>query len=534
VQIKLDVRNMAFRRPDLSLETRTDPSGNFRFELGDFRASRIGLDLKAHSPRYRFLNRIVEIDDVELPYHFALDLEPGVLARGRVMDESGNPLGGVEISHQQMPIMQSGSDGTWEVFGLASPRDRLTFGLDGYVRESLMIETASPGIHEGFEVVLRSSRTLDGVVLSRQATPVPRAQLRLTDGTRFLNATANETGSFQFKALPAGKEGFRLLTQAEGFLPAEMELQAADLEKNLQVILDSGIMLTGRTTLPSGQPAPGTRMIATTAARSLEAMTDRHGEWRVGPFGPREEVKLFALPKVSERGWGVADLLLKPLPGKEFEYEGDVALWPQGHTSTFSGSFKEGRVRLEREDQGATGFPDVVVYSADWDGQSSTLSGTLEVPSLSQSGRFTLTRQTRIDAGLGGVWELREQVDASMLQAAPVYETHRLGVLPGRVRVDVPLDTPLQLAGRVLKEDGKPFLDGRVTLRDWDGTPYLQLEAPISVDGRFSFPRVPRGTFTLLAHDGERETFTSPLITRGGVSDAVLRAGPPPADPIDE
>src|SRR5690606_31836257 len=67
VSVMLDVRNMAFRRPDLSLEARTDTGGNFRFDLGDFRAARIGLDLRAHSPRYRFYNRIVEIDEIELP-----------------------------------------------------------------------------------------------------------------------------------------------------------------------------------------------------------------------------------------------------------------------------------------------------------------------------------------------------------------------------------------------------------------------------------------------------------------------------------
>src|SRR5690606_1642983 len=203
------------------LEARTDTGGNFRFDLGDFRAARIGLDLRAHSPRYRFYNRIVEIDEVELPYDFEIDLEPGVLARGRVGNESGEPLPDVMITHQLMPMQSTMDDGTWEVFGLATPRDRLQFGLDGYVRESLDIETPSAGVYEGYEIILRSARVLNGQVVTRADQPVPRALLRLYNRERYLTAHGDEEGRFESRALPSGSEGLNLLTLAEGFLPSE-------------------------------------------------------------------------------------------------------------------------------------------------------------------------------------------------------------------------------------------------------------------------------------------------------------------------
>jgi hypothetical protein len=534
VRVLLDVRNMAFRRPDLSLETRTDPSGRFRFELGEFRAARIGLDLRAHSPRYRYYTKIEEIDEVALPFDFDVLLEPGVLARGRVVDEEGNPLPDVVISHQLMPFHNSLPDGTWEVFGLASPRDRLQFGLDGYVRETLDIESPAPGVYEGFEVVLRSARMLTGQVVNRSDQPLPRPTVRLFNGGRFLNGQTDDEGRFEFRALPAGREDLELLVVAEGYLPARLKVEEQHVNEGIRVVMDPGIHVAGELSLPNGRSAPGTRLVATSGERTLEAFSDRHGRWSVGPFAPRQEIQLFAIPTISERSWAIADLLLKPIAGKQEEYEGDVALWPQGHTSDFRGSWKDGVVKLVREDKGVTGFPTAVHYEAEWDGTSTRLEGTLTVEGMNQRGTFTMSRQTRLGGTMGGVWEIREQVEASSLPAAAVQDVVQLGVLPGRVHLEMQLDEPLRLAGRVLRENGRPFLDGVVALTDWEGTPYLRLEAPIAVDGAFEFPRVPRGTFTLMANDSERETWVGPVILRGGIEDAVLQAGPPSPDPIDD
>jgi hypothetical protein len=37
-----------------------------------------------------------------------------------------------------------------------------------------------------------------------------------------------------------------------------------------------------------------------------------------------------------------------------------------------------------------------------------------------------------------------------------------------------------------------------------------------------------------MANDSERETWVGPVILRGGIEDAVLQAGPPSPDPIDD
>ncbi len=524
VTVMLELIDMGVRRQYAYLQAHTDSQGYFSIDLSAYERPRIAIQFNTVSVRYIESMQIVETAWNELPLYVELHVQPGTLARGVVRDEDGNPLEGVQVYGTNVRQQESNEDGEWESFGLRPGLQRLDFYKEGYAKEFLNIESQGPEVLEGFEVTMVSARKFSGRVINWGENPVPFALVYLTVGEKFQQQVADENGEFVFKGVPEHLEGGKLQAMAEGYLPTEQELTEDDIDAQMAtLVIDHGVMVEGEVTLPSGAAASGAKVIAGDEYnRGMpQVYTDTKGQWKLGPFPIGEEYRFTAMPPSSDGSWGVADVVLRE--GKTPNvYKGDVELWPKGFSSTFTATVNGGTVTLERQDQGNGGFGGTVIYTAEWDGESNEMQGTVEIAEMKQKGAFTMKRHYLMGGGMAGEWELREQIEPSQLNVAPVQETLKMGTITGTMLMDFQLDEALAISGRVIRADGKPFLDGIVYLLGWNDSNVYTVEVPIGINGRFEMGRVPQGIFMLLAVSGDGERQTVPFYARGGIGGVEL------------
>lgn len=534
VQVMLEVSDMRIRRQVAFLQGRTDSQGMFEIDLAAHDMPRYGLQFNTLSVRYVGAQQIVQKDRSEFPIHVEFDLRAGTVARGTVVDDEGNPIEGATITATGIRPAQSDAEGNWEAFGLEPGGASLLFRKEGHAEQTLPIESNGPEIVEGLKVVMPSATRFGGRTVNGAGNPVKFPLVFFVAGERYLRATGDAEGNFEFKGVPADMRGTAITAMAEGYLPTTHELTEEEATAGTAtIVVDSGVFFEGRALLPSGEVAPGAIVVAgPTFARSVpQATAGADGKWEVGPFPPFSPQLLTILPPSPEPSWGVADLVLNPTGPNQ--YAGDVELWPKGFGSAFTAAFNDGKVGMYRRDNGVGGLAGPVKYTAPWDGVSEEIKGTLEVVGFAQGGTFTM-RRTRGGQGLAGEWELREELEASKLGLAPRQVAFVAPGFAGRMTVDMTLDEGLRLAGTVLRGDGRPFIDGTVFLTDWEGTSVYQPTAEIRAGGRFEFDRVPQGTFMLHAISRDETLMTVESIARGGIDGFVLREGGADEDPIDE
>ncbi len=115
---------------------------------------------------------------------------------------------------------------------------------------------------DGIELLLREGLTLSGqVVEAGTALPVPGASIeaRLSRGRNVAErrADSQENGNFTLSGLTDGN--WRIQVSAEGFLPADaqVELSETEIAPNLKLELVRGTTLEGRVLDPDGEPVAG-------------------------------------------------------------------------------------------------------------------------------------------------------------------------------------------------------------------------------------------------------------------------------------
>lgn len=535
VLVYLELTDMRIRRPIASFHARTDTSGFFEFDVSNYEMPRYGLEIQTTSRRHADFLRIEIVPRDEMPYHFDVRLQPGALLRGVVMDEEGEPLEDVFVGGSRLRTQRSERDGEWEIFGMTPGHWRVRFWKDGYSDGFLEVEIIEPGIMEGFEVVLESARVLEGTVRDWRGNPIPRATVVLQAPDRYQRQTTNSEGRYRFRAVPESLEGIELRAVAEGILSVERSItsQEADLNE-ADLVLAHGVYLTGLVRLPDGTPAVSSAVTALTddPRTRPRALSDSDGRWRLGPFSPGQQLRLVPLPPNPEASWGVADATFVSA-GQDGRYTGDIPLWPKGFESTLTATFDGERFAMERDDRGEGGLPGTARYSGAWNPERNRIEGELEVLGMQQEGTFSLRPRAR-RGGLAGEWELREEIGPSMLRIAPSISEVRLPHLTGTVERDLAFVNASPLHGEALRANGAPFIDGTVFLTEWEGTDVYDLTAEIGIGGRFTFDRVPPGSFVLMAISRDRDHVTPPTAAHDGLEHIVLHAGDPEPDPIDD
>ncbi|MEQ8820421.1 MAG: carboxypeptidase-like regulatory domain-containing protein [Sumerlaeia bacterium] len=545
VRVLLELSDMRIRRQVAFLETVSDDTGRFRFDLSEHDMPVFGLQFNTVSPRFQESLEIIEASRAEMPVRVELAVQPGAVAQGIVTDSEGTPLEGVEItSWAGVRPQVSDEKGEWEVFGLAMGRNQLTFRKEGFADEFLNVAPEGPVTVSGLEVVMQSARSLRGRVVDQSGEGVPRATALLRFPGRFQQTAGDESGLFVFKAVPKDVTGGELHLEAKGFLPTTHEISEADVstegeaesEEARTYAIDNGVFVRGHVRLPDGKPAPGSIVIAGEQGGPLapRSMVRQDGQWELGPFPPGEEVAFTALPPNPVEIRTAADVYLEDAPGRG-RYVGGVDYWPAGFASDFTATLANGKVEMRRRDKGERGFGAEVVYRADWDGAGNEIKGEVEVVGMRQSGTFSMRRRYGGAGGpLAGEWEIREFIDPSRLNVAPVRKSLALPIITGTTALDLALVPSRTLSGQVVKENERPFLDGEVLILDWNGSRVFQPRAEIGIAGRFSFDRVPDGVFRLIARSGDGQDSVGPVLARGGAEGLVLSPEMSREDPMDD
>ncbi|MBX3729255.1 MAG: carboxypeptidase regulatory-like domain-containing protein [Candidatus Sumerlaeia bacterium] len=535
VRVLLELSDMRIRRPIAWLETRTDTAGEFSFDLSPWDLPEYGMEFNTVSRRFIETIRIVRVRRGELPASVELEVQPGSVARGLVVDEEDKPLEGVQIRAPGVRRQTSDEEGQWESFGLPAFTE-LSFYKEGYTEVRLPVRTAGPEIVEGLRVVLESARALDGEVVDWQGRPVPFALVMLKTGRTFMQRQADAKGAFQFRGVPEDLDRVILEVLARGYLPTIHRFTDEEKEsQRIRVEIDSGVFVRGTVALPSGGLAAGAQVMAGRGggAASPRSVADAEGNWRLGPFRPGEAVLFTVLPPATEGTWGIADLVLRQDRTNPGAFAGGVELWPKGFTSTFTAWVQDSTVTMSRRDKGPEGMAGEVRYSGTFDPDAKRIEGTLEVVGMMQTGTFTMRQNAGSGRGVEGEWELREEIGPSGLALAPAQETVAMPLIAGTTTAHLQLDEPLTLRGEALRADGLPFIDGTVYLHDWEGSGVYKPTARIGVGGRFEFDRIPRGTFVLVAVSGDQARQTEPMVLRGGIEGVRLYEEEPP-DPFDD
>ncbi len=534
VQIMLELSDMRIRRQVAFLQARTDTEGFFEFDLSAHDMPRYGMQFNTVSIRFIETRKIVVRERTEFPVHIELEVQPGTVARGKVTDDQGNPIEDVTILAPGVRTQKSDRDGEWEAFGLFPGGTTLLFRKEGFSEQQLNVQSTGPEVLEGFTVVMPSATVFEAGVVDTFGSPVEYPVVYLQADDRYLMETGNKEGEVVFRGVPEKLDDVSLMAMAAGYLPTNHELTAEERDGfSATIEMRHGVFVEGIARLPAGSVAPGSIIVAGETFNNTvpQTVAGSGGEWRLGPFEPASEILLTILPPSPEPTWGIADLILRETGGGK--YEGGVEMWPKGFSSDFTASFDGKTITMDRLDAGTGGFSGPVRYSASWDGQANRIEGSLQVVGFDQAGTFTMDRRF-VTEGLGGEWELREEVAASGLNVAPRVTHFKTAILPVTMSMELSLDEGLSLSGVVQREDGTPFIDGTVQFSDWENSSVYRPVAEIGAGGRFELHRLPAGTFRLHAQSGNGERFAEPRLVRGGIEGVILKEGGEIEDDLDE
>lgn len=239
-------------------------------------------------------------------------LTVGVEIKGRVTDEDGKPVPEVTIAGARRRLehlarsgdvylddagytpQQTGSDGKFELQGVAAGRSTLEFSRHGYASELRTIQVGAGGAGQELKVVLRRPAVIRGRLLDESNQPVAGAKLQIFryrpfhesgDDLSTFTATASTdtSGSFQMgKLLSEG--AYDLRVDHPQYATAVFRNVAANTE-DATWVLERGGEISGQVMYLDRETSPAQVMLTastvlqgTTITRSL--MTSRDGEFR--------------------------------------------------------------------------------------------------------------------------------------------------------------------------------------------------------------------------------------------------------------
>ncbi|MEB3323590.1 MAG: carboxypeptidase regulatory-like domain-containing protein, partial [Synechococcaceae cyanobacterium] len=211
------------------------------------------------------------------PAEITLDLRPGSVLRGEVVDAEGAPVAGAEIrlrtSDWTRPIREvataTGEEGRFEIADIADGSYSL---LTGSPRHPVVRTAVSVPAQSFVRVVLRDAGVVAGTVRNGRGEPVAGALLFLStsglqqpggDGRARGETDAN--GEFRIEVFPGAITGAavehprfgRHVAGPEGF-PLLVEVVESGAEVRYDIRLRPGVPLRGRVVhADTGAPAPG-------------------------------------------------------------------------------------------------------------------------------------------------------------------------------------------------------------------------------------------------------------------------------------
>lgn len=447
-------------------------------------------------------------------------LDTGRSARGRLVDESGQPVGGAAVSlavpgplglEEAESRALSDAEGRFEVRRLSPGLYDLKVERRGFAPlRRPGVEIAGTSADLGVVTLLRGA-ALEGTVRDRQGAPVAGAEiaaLLVRGRSSFMQPVRHEPplrartgadGRFVFSDLRPGMR-YDLRIVHPGHPPAEaMGVQAPTLVP-LDIELATARSASGRVLGPGGEPVvdASVLLVQDDRARGGSSQSTREG----GRTGPDGEFRIPNLPpgsldlEVAARGYKNRRLFGLRVPddrdldGLEIALEG--------------GSMLDGRVR----DSAGEPLPKVSIWTRlvrplEEIGATRRDSWQSERAFTDGDGRFSLN----LEPGVFAVTAM-----SAVSRPAEVKVT----VQPGANEVEIVLEKAVgvEVSGQVLDEEsGDPISGAEVILRK-DNVP--SFGSSTEADGSFLLSYVKDGTYNLtVRRQGFAEADPSPMQVAG-------------------
>jgi protocatechuate 3,4-dioxygenase beta subunit len=283
--------------PGSSIATTADAGGTFAFTSLD--PSRTGLRLEASTPEARTERPYDVSPSVRTPVTLTVSPRNLVPLTGRVVDEAGRPVEGVEVElwsqegdfadPAREPLdgasLRTGPDGSY-----GTPRSfridrryRVKAGGRGLSRDWSEWVRFRPGEKSLLpDLVVGRARSLQGQIADRQGKPVPGARVSVvSDDESRPVTTADEQGRFRLECPPARGAAF-LFAGASGFRFAGRLIGPADTSVNVEMIRMGEPIRAAREAIPPGLDADERRRMA------LKLLEPEIEKLRAGPVGVSE------------------------------------------------------------------------------------------------------------------------------------------------------------------------------------------------------------------------------------------------------
>lgn len=216
-----------------------------------------------------------------------LRLEPGGGIQGRVVAESGEPVGAVEVGgwgaavQQDLGAVRVQGDGTFVVERLAPGRYELWATAAGWSRATETV-TVEPGGTAAVTLTLRRGGSITGRVLGLGSAELERCQV-IASGSR---ATPAPDGTFTVGGVRLGRTEVSALLIPDGKRRSASVL-IEDVGRPATVELDfgKGIALSG-SVRRAGAPAVGVGIEVRSGATSGSTASDAQGAWELAGVEP--------------------------------------------------------------------------------------------------------------------------------------------------------------------------------------------------------------------------------------------------------
>jgi len=220
----------------------------------------------------------------------------GASLEGRVLDDRGQPLSGVEVELSaaratRTEMATTASDGTFAfaavpadlTLSLARPEDPTRVVL----RKSLHL---AEGAHDKLELILPAQRDpIRVLVLDEEARPIELVEVAATslEPTRPLRLTRFTDGEGAVSFPDALGENLRLVAEAPGYARSAQSVAAAP--KELKITLRRGVIVEGRVTAVRGRRAVAGAIVSVSqnGVRKLTT-SDGDGAYRLRDVAPGE------------------------------------------------------------------------------------------------------------------------------------------------------------------------------------------------------------------------------------------------------
>jgi hypothetical protein len=483
-------RRSPFDFGSLERGARTDADGRYRLDGLPTGAASISVEHSRHPRQVR--DFVIQPGDNLLDFR----LESGHEIAGRVVDETGLPVGGATVSARAPsagfavtvggrndPVTDEGGEFTLE--GLADGSYRVTARKEGYAEASTE------------ELVRLEGRSVYGV------------ELRLSVGAaitgQVLGLEFDELASVQVMAMQAGAAGvpsmgqvdyegrYRLDHVAAGdwMVMANVGRGGKSVRENVtvepgaaEVILDldfgGGLAIRGQVTR-SGEPVPGAMVFASGRSKtsSSQGITDQYGRFVLLNL----ESDTYRVVVASRGG------------GASHEQEVEVAGADAEVAIELRESVISGRV-IDAADRTPVEGAAITVVAVDEDSLRSAFGGFGAPPRSGAGGGF------RIGGISPGAWMVRAEKEGYAAGTAQVEVGDGLDV----EGMEIELEPARGLTLVVLGPLGRPVDQATVVALDASERPVLQGSYSAGEGGAIRLAELPEGRWTILVATGESAT----------------------------